>query len=278
MVEWSRNTPWRQGHVLPEEAAVALNLKKLQAAEPTAVVVISHDCDLAAAPGSEPHVEVICGCLIDSPDGNFTYAKAPRTLHVPFVDGDREQWVELVATEKVLISKTDLAEFSPRTDFHLESSGHATLQRWLAARYRRAAFPDVFDKRLEDSGLRDKLTRILRPTGEHIAAIFFDIDDGKEETRIDPSDTYTLDIFLVYTTALDPEKAQAAAEEACRRIEVAFQKKLLAPTGKWTFIELRDCSVISDEALSYKQSTLFKQWRLEQLSLRKDPHEPMLED
>ena len=273
MVEWSRNTPWRQGQVLPEAAAIALNLSK-----DSIVVVISHDCDLTAAPDKEPVVEVICGRPVDDEDhGNFAHAKVSRTLHISFPCGEQTQWVELTATKKMSIPKEKLAEFRPRTDLCLEPAGNAILQRWLAARYRRAAFPDAFEKRLKATGLEGELTRILKHLGEHIVAIFFDVDDGREAIRTEVSDTYALRIYLLHSTEPDPEKAQAAAEEACRRIEVAFQKKLLAPTGKWTLIELCDCSAISDEALSYKQSALFKQWRLDQLSLREYPPRPMLE-
>lgn len=272
MVEWSRNTPWRQGHVLPEEAAVALSLSK-----DSIIVVISHDCDLSAVPDKEPAVEVICGRLVNDQDhGNFAHAKAARILHIPFVCGDETQWVELAATEKVSISKTKLVEFSPRTDFRLESPGNVILQHWLAARYKRAAFPDAFDKRLEDSGLRDKLTRILEPLGEHIRAIFFDLDDGKEIEHIGPDDTYVLVIHLLYFTESDPEKAQAAAEKASEEIERAFRAKLSSPTGQWMFIELRECSVISDQSMTIWQSLQFKEWRLEHLSLRKDPPDPTL--
>lgn len=270
MAEWSRNTPWRQGHVLSEEAAAALKLSK-----DLIVVVVSHDCDLAAAPDREPVIEVIRGRPVNDKDhGNFAHAKVPRVLHIPFVCGSQTQWVELVATEKISIPKTGLAEFSPRAGFHLEPTGNAILQRWLAARYKRSAFPDAFDKRLEDSGLRDKLTRILEPLGEHIRAIFFDLDDGKEIDHIYPDDTYVLAIHLLYSTESDPEKAQAAAEKASEEIERAFRAKLSSPTGR--FIELRECSVISDQSMTVWQSLQFKEWRSEHLSLRKDPPHPTL--
>jgi hypothetical protein len=276
MAEWSRTTPWRQGHLLTEEALSALKVKSTQSPDRTVVVVISHDCDIAATPAKEPNIEVILGRLIDKPGGDFVHAKNARTLHLRYAHEDKEQWIELPAAEKVAIAKSDLAAFAPRSDLGLDPAGHSTLQRWLAARYRRSAFPDAFEKRLRENGFQDKLIGILKPYGEHILAIFFDVDDGKEETRIDPADTYALTIYLLYTTELDPGKAQTAAEEAREKIETAFRQKFFEPTRRWNKIELCECTAISDEVLTYRQSTLFKEWRLEYLSLREDPPQSML--
>ncbi|MFZ0295496.1 MAG: hypothetical protein WAL52_17940 [Candidatus Sulfotelmatobacter sp.] len=276
MAEWSRTTPWRQGHLLSDEALSALNVKSVQSPERTVVVVISHDCDIAATPAKEPKVEVISGRLIDKPSGDFVHAKNARTLHLRFVRDDKEQWVELSAAEKLAIAKADLADFAPRSDLGLDQVGRSTLQRWLAARYRRSAFPEAFEKRLKENGFQDKLVGILKPYGEHILAIFFDVDDGKEEMRLDPADTYALTMYLLYTTELDPGKAQTAAQEAREKVETAFRQKFFEPTRRWSHIELCECAAISDEVLTYRQSTLFKEWRLEYLSLREDPPQPML--
>lgn len=277
MAEWNRTTPWRQGHILSEEATAALHLKSGEQQERAVVVVISHDCDLATVPAKEPQVEAILGRLIEKPDGNYVHAKNSRTLHVPFICADQEQWVELTATEKLAISKTNLAGFAPRTDLRLDPSGRSTLQLWLAARYRRAAFPDAFENRLKGNGLHEKLAGIVKPMGEHIRAICFDVDDGKEEIRTNPEDTYALTIYVLYSTESDPEKAQTAAEDVREKIEFAFQQALFEPTQQWRHIELRECIVISDEALTYRQWTFLKQWRMEHLSLREEPPGPMLQ-
>jgi hypothetical protein len=275
MVEWARTTLWRQGHLLTEEAATTLNLKSTH---PRPVVaVISHDCDLAATPAKEPNVEVILGRLIDSPDGNFAHAKNARKLHIPFINENRkQQWIELIATEKSAVGKTELAAFVPRTDLSLDRAGHSTLQQWLARRYRRAAFPDAFENRLKENGLQEVLTDILKPLGEQIVAIFFDVDNGQEAVRTDPADTYALRVYIAYATEPDPVRAQAAAEEIRDKIETAFRQKLFEPTQQWKYIELCECIAVSDEALTYRQSGLFKQWHLEYLSLREDPPGPML--
>jgi hypothetical protein len=43
-------------------------------------------------------------------------------------------------------------------------------------------------------------------------------------------------------------------------------------------IEMLECMIMSDEALTYAQSLLLKQWRLEPLSLREEPQDPMMQE
>jgi hypothetical protein len=103
---WTRDTPWRQGHVLTAEAIQALGLSHPETPDSTCVVVISHDCDLANdALQIEPDVEVIVGRHLPKGDGNYFWAKAPRTLHVDVQQNDTADVVELIATAKRFISK-----------------------------------------------------------------------------------------------------------------------------------------------------------------------------
>jgi hypothetical protein len=69
MATWSRQTPWRQSHVLTKESSVALGLVSAENVDSTSVVVISHDCDLAQVVEAEPLVEVIVSQRIEKLDG-----------------------------------------------------------------------------------------------------------------------------------------------------------------------------------------------------------------
>jgi len=196
MAEWSRATPWRQGHLLGAEAVEALALLHPTAPERTVVIVVSHDCDLAQAPAGEPMVELVVGQFIDKLDGNFTHAKVPRRLHIGF-EGEAPCLAEFEATAKVSIPKERLADFTPREETHLSPDNASIFQMWLASRYRRSAFPDEFERRLKDEKLAEKIAKVLKPHGELISGIFFDVDEGREESRDGPEDTYTLDIYLL---------------------------------------------------------------------------------
>jgi hypothetical protein len=82
MADWNRDTPWRQGHVLTNASSVALGVLREEDAAVALAVVISHDCDLAQSPETEPAVEIIVARRVQAADGNFTHAKNSRRLHL----------------------------------------------------------------------------------------------------------------------------------------------------------------------------------------------------
>lgn len=278
MAEWSRETPWRQGHLLTDEAAKVLGLLHPEYPDDTVVIVATHDCDLAQSPVNEPVVEVVVGRRIDALDGNYTYAKTARTLHISF-EGQSSFLAEFVTTAKCSISKEVLlAHYEPRESHCLTPSGQATFQRWLAARYRRSAFPDEFERRLlHETKLANKIAKAVKPHGKLISAVLFDVDEGQDHVRIGPDDVYVLDITLLHSVEDDFNKAEEAATKAKKVIQEAFMAKLLdKKSGKWQNIELRYCDVISEEALSYRQFSLMKPWRLEYISLGADQQQQIL--
>lgn len=279
MAEWSRNNAWRQGQVIPQELARKLDLVKCEDADTRLAVVIAHDCDIAQLVGAEPELEIIVGRLVAQLDGNCTHAKNARKLHLPFAVEAGEVFVELMANAKKSLAKNLFIGTTPDPGFKLTAERHSILQRWLASRYRRAAFPDAFDDRFDrQTKLKDKLTAILKPLGEHIVAVFFDVDDGEEVKRQQPEDTYTLDIYLVSNTGDDPAKAEAAVEAARKKIEAACRERLFVKDKGWQYIELRECMVISDQALTYRQSSMFKRWNIDYMSLREDPQQELLNE
>lgn len=277
MAAWSRRTPWRQGHVLTKESSVALGLVSPETADSTSTIVISHDCDLAQLPESEPLVEVIVSQRIERLDGNCTHAKNPRRLHIPCIAWGTPACLDLLARTKATIRKEDLANHAPNADVMIDPKEKAVLQRWLAARYRRAAFPDEFVARLNNTGIGQRLVKILAPLGKYLIAVFFDVDEGLEKERNGPDDPYVLQVYLLYSTEEEPTAAQEAAEKAAASIVAAFRDRCLDPANGWKWIELSGCEPISDEAMTYSQSMQLKQWNMDYLSLRGETSaEPML--
>ena len=167
MDAWSRETPWRQGDVLPDKASEVLDLYHPESPERTFVVVISHDCDLAADPDREPFVELVTGRLIDAVKAD-SHAKSARRLQIEFHGPQGLLAAELSAAHKAIIKKNDLAAFDPRKDVNLDGQGLSILQRWLAARYRRAAFPDEFERRLREAKLPRRIEKALSTAGKHV--------------------------------------------------------------------------------------------------------------
>lgn len=277
MAEWNRDTQWRQGHLLGNDAIEDLGLHPAVAPDQTLVIVASHDCDLAQAPEGEPVVEVVVGRLVTEKDGNCTHAKNARKLHVKF-GGAAVFWAEFEATAKRLIEKRVLNDFAPRAEAHMSPESHAIFQMWLASRYRRSAFPDEFERRLTSTEfkLHEKIAKAVKPHGELIAGVFFDVDEGAEVTRDGPNDTYTLDITILHSADPDFDAAEKAADTAANAIEKAFKDKLFDPTKTWQHIELRSCDPVSESVLTYQQFKQLKRWRLEHISLASEPQQPLL--
>lgn len=276
MAEWTRNTPWRQGHLLPDEAIKTIGLPHPESPNDTVVIVATHDCDLAQDSDKEPNVEVIIGRRILKLDGNFTHAKTSRTLHIEF-ESKIPFLTEFAIVEKCSIRKDALVAFNPKKRLRLSPPNLAIFQLWLASRYRRSAFPDEFEQRLIETKLSEKITKAVRPHGKMITAVFFDVDEGQEVARTGPNDIYVLDIFLLHAIEPDFFAAESAAKNAKTAIKQAFTKKLFdSQSHKWQKIELRYIEVVSESGMTYHQSKFLKKWRLDHISLSADPQQPVL--
>lgn len=278
---WDRDTLWRQGLLLPGNAVSALGLCHPNGPDETRVLVITHDCDLAQDPTLEPNVEVIVGCTIPKLEGNHSHAKHSRRLHLEF-EGAQPGLVQLDAKDKVILTKSSLTGFEPSRDPRLSPEGLKTLQLWLASRYRRSAFPDEFENRLKQKAcgeLARKISKLLRPYGDLISGIFFDVDGGEVEVRHEgPDDPYTLDILILHPAAPDFLAAEKAAETLAKAIKDAFVEKLFNPTKTWKYIELRSCEPVSESVLTYDEFKILNRWRFEHISLGSDPQqEPLAE-
>ena len=275
MPGWTRKTPWRQGHLLTDKAVTALDLLHQEYPDDTVIIVATHDCDLAQVPDKEPQVEVVVGHRIDELDGNNTHAKSSRTLHIGF-EGKKPLLAEFTITEKFSIDKNMLVGFDPENTARLSPSDLTTFQLWLSSRYRRSAFPDEFESRLKESGLTSKIAKAVKPHGKMITAVFFDVDEGQEVARSGPEDVYVLDIFLLHATEPDFNAAELAANIAKKTLKNAFETKLFdKKSGGWRGVELRYIDVISEDAMTYRQSKLLKKWRLDHISLGAEPQQPV---
>jgi hypothetical protein len=281
MTEANRQLLWLQGNVLTDHALNSLGLQKAGETDEIFAVVISHDCDLTAALDKEPIAEVIVGRRIEKMGGD-SFGKTARRLHIEYQSDSGPVYIELVANCKKQINKTDLFAHQPRTDIQLSVRDLRILQRWLAARYARAAFPEAFEMRLRAAitpgkyDLLKKIENILDAGGDHIRALLFDIDKGEDVERKTPDDLYRLGVVVLYDSLRDEHAAFAAATVAADALEVIFEAAFKAPTGAWQNIELEYCDPISDTAMTVAMSETLKQWRLEYLSMQDELPAPML--
>ena len=266
---WSRNTPWRQGHILSRKAIEELGLLHVDTPDTTCVIVISHDCDLANDnPAIEPDVEIIIGRHPNKKDGNYFWAKSPRTLHLDALHENVGTVIELISTAKQFISKSNLAAYTPDRTYTLSGSALSILRTWLAVRYNRAAFPDAFVNFLSSSNIDKGLAKLIEPMENRLSAVYFDLDKG---TEIDHSDgsCYELTIILVYPPKNEPLESADEVELLCKKINDLFTKKCFK-NNFWSNLALKDCLAISEDDITVSQTRLLTEWRLEHMTLKEN--------
>jgi hypothetical protein len=279
--ERDRGLTWRQGQILPPEAALALELVTPEEIANCFPVVITHDCDLTAAFEKEPLVEILVGRLT-SKLGAAANAKIARHLEVNLQSSEGPRAVVLRAPDKRAVPKAALFAYAARGDLWLAPQDRLILQRWLAARYRRAAFPEAFEARLRQrfGGRRivDHIESILGEGGQWIRCLLFDLDEGDIRERDDPDDVYRLGVTVLYAGASDEPRAYAAACVVADAMERLFAGAFERPGGTREYIDLVYCEPIADTALTVQQREQLTEWRLEYLSLAVDPPHPMVTD
>lgn len=268
---WTRETKWRQGHVLPSCATEHFGLSNATDAAATCVVVISHDCDLANDNlGVEPDVEVIVGRIVDKPDGNFSWGKAPRKLHYTGIRAGAPVTFELASTDKRSLPKAQLAPFDPSVEFAIDGTNLSVLRSWLASRYNRAAFPDTFVNRMKELKADQKLAKTLEGHGGLISFVYFDLDGGTNVERAQ-GDPYRLSIVLVYPTGEDAAESGDKADALAEQVGDLVQGRL---DGHADRIILEVCFAVSEDDLPVSRARLLTQWKLEHMTLKANEEQP----
>lgn len=258
---WTRETPWRQGSVLPSPQAVALGLIDMAQSSRQIAVVVSHDCDLAAEIEGEPNVELIVGSLIASCGSDKTHAKNVRVLHIEIsVQGGPRAALELVAKNKLSVRKAKMSSFGPDAAYSIDRQELGTLRSWLAARYRRASIPD---------GLQDLVRNIFQDSAEKgdkpkaVRGIWIDFEPDSDQLEV--GEKYELWVAVVYSTSVANSKS--VAEQTAKQIQTKLEKKC-RKNGVWSGLELRQCVARSDTEFTYYETYKYRLFRLEHLSIR----------
>lgn len=266
MIETS--TTWRQGQILKHEDAVSLDLLTEEQTG-VKVVVISHDCDLQSS--AEAKVEVIIGPLIQGA-GNFSRAKHPRILHLHFdsaQDVDKNA-IELRHNNKLLIDKERFVSLDCDPAYTICSEEKQGLKQWLAARYGRPAFPDVFENRLRAFDAKKfkfekELAKIISLHSNYLIGVFFDLGDDRFDD-LEEGVPYELNIHMVYDAIDGGLEARAEAEEAVEYITELFRTYHGDPADS-ELIALMSCNAVPDIEFNLYALRRMDQWRVEYISL-----------
>jgi len=249
-----------QGSILPRSVRDRLSLPDFKDNPDPVLVVVSHDCDLVHK--DEPDVELIAGKCRDELKYGFAKGQSPRTLHLEFEQDGEKKVLELSALNKVFVDKKTLIGVEPDPGaIFTEKHVNNTLQAWLAARYKRAAFPDDLNIRMEP--IKKKLSS-ADPDAIRGTWMLYEPEDNHLPDEV----PYELWVKVVYS--IEEYNARAKAEQHADTLRLSFEKKFFKE-GVWHSIDLRACEAVADNVFSVRDLCDYKQWRLEHLSLRQDP-------
>jgi hypothetical protein len=212
-----RELGWRQGAVLPPslfaavQGATDLTFKEGESFP----VVVSQDCDVAhQSYTQEPDVGIVRATIIPYPNGNFRYAKSARTLHTDCSLDGAQKTLELKAQDRRRLDRRILEGSGPDNKVVLKSEDVVLLGRWLANRFRRASFPDEFDRRLADSGSKEALSRLFAKRGVDISGVYVLL---RPDNELSSKDSYELTVWLTVPKHIfDDQTRRESLEETLR--------------------------------------------------------------
>lgn len=258
------NTTLRQGSVLPADIVKRLHIRSGDGDTQRIIVIASHSCDLVSPPSDEPYVEVLLARPIHSLQSGCTHAQSISKLHIIFQKDRADFLVEFLAVEKIRINKVDLQNVEADSSFELSSENLEILQRWLAARYFRATFPDGLIARLKP--MKKKLANAAKTSPSAIIGIW--IKYAPDDNDLPLTEPYEIWISIVYSTRV-PD-ARTIANEAADGLRRAFEA-LYMQHEVWNQIDLVDCSIYSEAEFTVLDLLSSSQWKLDYISMRQSP-------
>lgn len=262
---WSRDTLWRQGSVLSQGDFQRVDLT--ETSDAGLAIAISHDCDIANDNlSAEPYVEFILGRIREKADGNCTYGKNPRKLHLEYTNAGKPVFIELIASEKRQVSKDLLESVHPDHTYEIAGSLQI-LQSWLAARYRRHALPNSLVERLRPVFIF--IEKEGKKNSSGILSFRLSYDPQEE---LSPNEPYELWLSIVYVT--DKEEYCSMAEEIAQKLNAKFPD-LLNETKDNGPVDLRQCEAVSETEFTLRDMRDTVEYHAEHLSYRSDPPGPI---
>jgi hypothetical protein len=265
---WSRQTKWRQGKIIQAEHLRALGVDGIDP-ELKLAMAISHDCDIANDNlDVEPFVEFVLGRSVEKIDRNKEFGKNPRELHLKAQHVEAPIFLDFYAPQKIKISKELLVGLEPDDNYFVEDSDLLALRGWLAARYRRHAFPDSFNERFYPiaKALEEKAKK--NPSG----IIGYWVDYQPRDIELPVDEPYELWLYIVCAEA--DQAYIEKAEELAIYLNSNFPK-LKEKSKASGDLDIRECAAYSEREFTLADMRALLQYHLEYISYRVDPPGPI---
>lgn len=179
-----RAAGWRQGSIArpaDNESLLAASVDRVPEPGESVVrlVAVTQDCDLVQEPDVEPFVEFIACRASEAVEPLYRYGRNPRLLHLRTIGEDGPgPWLHVSIHDRFRVGKETLIGMTVDEELRLQPDDTRLLNRWIAKRYTRPAFPDAFNARLDAVGGRlERLYKSLE--GEIVTGVFLDVADDE---------------------------------------------------------------------------------------------------
>ena len=192
----------RQGDIVVQEntnslIASSIDRKPEITSTDIAIIVISQDCDIISS--KEQYIELIAGFISSQEQKMIQNRKNPRKLQISFLSN----LIVLDINDRFRIKKTIFPTLNISSN-KINDQNLFILRRWLADRYKRPAFPNEFNNRLNKQG--KKLISFYKKNST-ISMILVKTEDDELPEKV----LYHAEVILVYPT-LPVEEIQITGE------------------------------------------------------------------
>lgn len=245
---------WRQGNIVNINDSNLIDIYD----DLNYAIVVSHNCDIVSDINKEPFIELICGKIIDEYNGNFLYAKNPRTLHLKIKDGEIYRYIELQAPIRKQLKKESI-DFLPDQNKTFEDNNSINiLVDWLSARYNRQALPDSLVSRFKK--LFSYIEKLCKNNSEGILGIWMNYDPFNCE--LSENEPYEISIFIIYSLQKTDYKksAEDIADEIKRKFNSLYDDKEI----------LGECRHYSEEEFTLKDLQNNIRYRFDYISNKQE--------
>jgi hypothetical protein len=245
MPRWE-NPKWRQGSICEKASLVEINVlpDNIKKSDYQVLIAVSHDCDITNGDeAKEPYIEFFPAKILQECNGGYLYGKNPRKLQLQILKSTVPCFMELEAHNRLFLKKESLLSIYPNENYAMYKDGKKILQDWLAARYRRHAFPDKLMDILENEKFWQILTK--KPSAQIAECIQQYRIHYEPDGDIECGEKYELQVLIIHDGSNE-------ARNYAERIALDLKKSSYAIRNiDLSYCEARSTSEVTMEDLGY---------------------------
>ena len=177
---------WRQGSLISAELINQLFDDETFASDVLGIIA-THSCDIANNDlAQSAQIEISLAEPVESVNGNYTYNKNPRILHLKILGGPTTQYVleennfECKQANRVFVDKARLVCTRPLKSYSLAEPDLGYYRKWLAGRYDRPEFPTEFNNMIESVDPKDRRKKLAKKLNRSLCGLYVQIIPDRE--------------------------------------------------------------------------------------------------